>query len=164
MELLRNIKLAIFDFDNTLAKYKNNVFDHRNENEGTYYINAYLYPDSFYDGFASAYPPDEMKKLVDCCMTKGIPLYCITGMRFTLHLEAKKSFIKNYYGDAIEVIATANQERKKDVVILLKRIYQCEFNEILFVDDYYDNIMMMKQIGVKAILSKNVSNLLNDGK
>lgn len=50
---LNKIKVAIFDFDDTLAIHKDRDFiKHRNENEENllnYFLNAYLYPDTFYD-------------------------------------------------------------------------------------------------------------------
>ena len=46
---LDNIKVAIFDFDETLAIHKDKDFvEHRNESEEkllNYYLNAYLNPD-----------------------------------------------------------------------------------------------------------------------
>lgn len=57
MKLLENkididkIKVAIFDFDDTLAIHQDkNYTKHRNENNFlNYYVNAYLYPDSFFE-------------------------------------------------------------------------------------------------------------------
>ena len=50
---LKNIKVAIFDFDDTLAIHKDVDYQkHRNENEEkllNYYLNAYLNPEKFYE-------------------------------------------------------------------------------------------------------------------
>lgn len=50
---LSNIKVAIFDFDETLAIHKDKEYlKHRNENEENlinYYLNAYLNPETFYE-------------------------------------------------------------------------------------------------------------------
>ena len=50
---LNNIKVAIFDFDDTLAIHKDADYKkRRNENEENlinYYLNAYLNPNSFYE-------------------------------------------------------------------------------------------------------------------
>lgn len=50
---LDNIKVVIFDFDDTLAIHKDNDFSiHRRENEEKrlgYYLNAYQNPDTFYE-------------------------------------------------------------------------------------------------------------------
>ena len=49
---LSNIKIAIFDFDDTLAIHKDKDYiKHRNENEESllsYYLDAYLNPEKFY--------------------------------------------------------------------------------------------------------------------
>ena len=50
---LSNIKVAIFDFDDTLAIHKDKDYQkHRNESEEklqNYYLNAYLVPEKFYE-------------------------------------------------------------------------------------------------------------------
>lgn len=159
MSFFKDIKLAIFDYDDTLAVYKDNYYYNHRE-EGAYYMDAYLHPDSFYDKVAGAYPPEEMKSLVALCKSNNIMIYCLSGMRFTLHLEAKKQFIKRHYGESIELIATSNQERKRDVVEILKLIHHCDYDEILFVDDLNDNIQRMKELGIHAIISKEVSSFI----
>lgn len=50
---LNNIKVAIFDFDDTLAIHKDiKYIEHRNESEEkllSYFLEAYLNPKSFYE-------------------------------------------------------------------------------------------------------------------
>ena len=57
-----NIKVVIFDFDDTLAIHKDRDFlKHRSENEETYlnfYLNAYLNPETFYENIESCNKSD----------------------------------------------------------------------------------------------------------
>lgn len=59
---LDNIKVAIFDFDDTLAIHKDRDFlKHRSENEETYlnfYLNAYLNLENFYENIESCNKSD----------------------------------------------------------------------------------------------------------
>lgn len=54
---LDNIKIIIFDFDDTLAIHKDKDYiKHRNESEDKrlgYYLNAYKNPDTFYEDIES---------------------------------------------------------------------------------------------------------------
>ena len=109
---LDNIKVAIFDFDDTLAIHKDRDFlKHRSENEETYlnfYLNAYLNPETF-----------------------------------------------------IEVIACYPQERKTDAVKIIQKANNCDFSEILFVDDIKDNVDKLNNLGVCALLIDEVDSLLD---
>ena len=61
---LRSIKVAIFDFDDTLAFHKDKDYlKHRNENDENlliYYLNAYLNPESFYETIESCSISDSL--------------------------------------------------------------------------------------------------------
>lgn len=51
---LSNIKLAVFDFDDTLAIHKDKAFMKKHfeageESKNNYYFNAHINPDGFYD-------------------------------------------------------------------------------------------------------------------
>ena len=162
---LDNIKVAIFDFDNTLAIHKDKDFlKHRRESEDNflnYYLKAYLNPNSFYEDIEPCTKSDKLYKLITALKNKGIKLYCLSGMRFSFHLKAKQNFVNKYYGDDIEVISAKNQETKVDAVKIISRIYNCSMNEILFVDDIEENVIRLKNIGVHSLLPDEVESLLN---
>ena len=65
---LSSIKVAIFDFDDTLAIHKDKDYlKHRNENEENllnYYLNAYLNPESFYETIESCSICDSLQNLI----------------------------------------------------------------------------------------------------
>lgn len=66
---LNNIKVAIFDFDDTLAIHKDKDYiKHRNENEENllnYYLNAYLNPNSFYESIEPCNMSKSIFKLIN---------------------------------------------------------------------------------------------------
>ena len=65
---LSSIKVAIFDFDDTLAIHKDKDYlKHRNENEENllnYYLNAYLNPESFYETIEPCSISDSLQNLI----------------------------------------------------------------------------------------------------
>ena len=107
---LDNIKVAIFDFDNTLAIHKDKDFSkHRRESEDNflnYYSKAYLNPNVFYEDIEPCIKSDNLYKLITILRNKNVKLFCLSGMKFSFHLKAKQTFINKYYGNDIEVIST----------------------------------------------------------
>ena len=147
---LSSIKVAIFDFDDTLAIHKDKDYlKHRNENEENllnYYLNAYLNPESFYETIESCSICDSLQNLIKNFETKGVKMYCVSGMKFSFHLKAKQTFIDKYYGNDIEVISTSEQELKLKGIRVLAKLNNCKLNEILFVDDNLDVIALLEKM------------------
>lgn len=91
---LSSIKVAIFDFDDTLAIHKDKDYlKHRNENEENllnYYLNAYLNPESFYETIEPCLISDSLQNLIKTFETKGVKIYCVLvlGTAF-LYYESK---------------------------------------------------------------------------
>lgn len=161
---LGNIKVAIFDFDDTLAIHKDRDFlKHRSENEDTYlnfYLNAYLNPETFYENIEICDKSSSLYKIINILRNNGTKLYCLTGMKFSFHLKAKQNFIHKYYGNDIEVISCYPQERKVDAVKIIQKVNNCDLTEILFVDDIEDNVDKLNNLGVCALLIDEVDSLL----
>lgn len=161
---LNNIKVAIFDFDDTLAIHKNKDYiEHRNENEENllnYYLNAYLNPNSFYDSIEPCDISESIFKLINILRKNNVKIYCVSGMKFSFHLKAKKYFVHKYYGNDIEVISTRNQELKIDATKIISKINNCNLNEVLFVDDIEKNIINFNRIGINALLPNDVDTLI----
>lgn len=161
---LNNIKVAIFDFDDTLAIHKDKDYiKHRNENEDhllNYYLNAYLNPNSFYEKDEPCSILESVQTLIKILSSKGVKIYCLTGMKFSFHLKAKEHFVHKYFSNDIEVISTRSQELKEDAVKILQRVNGCNLNEILFVDDMRENIIRFNNMGIYALLPNEVDSLL----
>lgn len=161
---LNNLKVAIFDFDDTLAIHKDKDYiKHRNENENNllnYYLNAYLNPNSFYESIEPCNISESILKLINVLRKNNIKIYCVSGMKFSFHLEAKEHFVHKYYGNDIEVISTRNQELKVDAVKIISKANNCNLNEILFVDDIEENIINFNKVGIYALLPGDVDSII----
>ena len=152
---LNNIKLVIFDFDETLAIHKDSDFTkHRSETEENFinwYYNAYTNPERFYDEIEPCVKSEVLYNFVNDLRSRNIKMYCLSGMKFSFHLKAKQAFVNKYYGKDIEVISTSLQELKLKGVKILQKINNCNLNEILFIDDKSDVVELLNQNGIKAI-------------
>lgn len=157
---LNNIKVAIFDFDDTLAIHKDKDFTkHRNKSEESFsnwYYNAYKNPDIFYEEIEPCIKSEILYKFINNLRNKKIKMYCLSGMKFSFHLKAKQTFIDKYYGKDIEAISTSLQELKIKGVKIIGKINNCKLDEILFIDDNADVITQLEENGVKAILVDNI--------
>lgn len=156
--MLKNIKLAVFDFDDTLAIHKDpNYVEHRKTNEDNYFIQAYQNPNEFYTTIEPCDPSEDMRNLVLYCRFREVPMLVLSGMRFSLHANAKQSFINRYYGEDIQLLTAASQERKEDVVRLLMKAHKLKPEEIPFVDDIRANVQRMAELGVTAFHVSEIS-------
>ena len=161
---LSNIKVAIFDFDETLAIHKDKEYlKHRNENEENlinYYLNAYLNPETFYETIEPCSISKKIQELIKKLEIKGVKIYCVSGMKFSFHLKTKENFVHKYYSNDIEVISTRTQELKCEAVKILKCINDCKVHELLFVDDIEENIIRFHDIGIYAFTPKEIEQLV----
>lgn len=150
------IKVAIFDFDNTLAIHKDKDYvKHRNETEDNllnYYLNAYLSPTTFYENIEPCFISETLRNLIKTLEANDVKMYCVSGMKFSFHLKAKEYFVHKYYSDKIEVISSENQEFKCEAVKIIQRINHCDLNEILFIDEMKENIVRFHNMGIQALL------------
>lgn len=153
---LSKLKVVIFDFDDTLAIHKDADYKkHRGESEDkrlVFCVNAYQNSEDFYENIEPCLKSKVLYKFINELRNKNIKMYCLSGMSFSFHFKAKQSFINRHYGDDIELISSASQELKLPGVKIIKRIVDCELNEILFIDDNKEVIELMKSNGINAFL------------
>ncbi len=158
---LNNIKLVVFDFDDTLAIHKDKDFSkHRRESEENlinFYYNAYNNPNCFYDEIEPCTRSEVLYNLIDILRSKNIKMYCLSGMKFSFHLKAKQAFVNKHYGEDIEVIATSSQELKLIGLKILKKISNCNSDEILLIDDRQDVIDLLIENGINGINVKDLT-------
>ena len=152
---LDNIKIVIFDFDDTLAIHKDKDYlKHRNESEEKrldYYLNAYQNPEIFYKKIEPCVKSKILSNLINELRSKNIKMYCLSGMKFSFHFKAKQNFIKKHYGDDIELVSAGTQHLKLDGIKIIQRMNNCSLDETIFIDDYKDTINYLNDNGIKTI-------------
>ena len=157
---LDNIKVVIFDFDDTLAIHKDKDFlAHRRESEEKrlgYYLNAYKNPETFYEDIEPCIRSEVLYNFINNLRKRNIKMYCLSGMKFSFHLKAKQNFINKHYGNDIEVISASTQELKLDGLKIIQRLNGCNLQEMLFIDDRQDVIELLSKNGIKAILVSDI--------
>ena len=162
--MIKKIKLAIFDFDDTLAIHKDKDYVlHRKElGKNNYYRKAYENPDSFYETIEPCNISKDIYNLICYLRLHNAKIFCLSGMKMSLHANAKQAFINNNYGDDIKLIASSTQSGKVDVVKILQESTGCKPSEVLFVDDLQDVVDSMKEQGYTAFLASQVKDITID--
>lgn len=162
---LKDVKLAIFDFDDTLAIHKDkNYVEHRKKlGENNYFRKAFENPDTFYETIEPCDISKDMVNLICYLRLHNVKMYCLSGMRMSLHAEAKQHFINENYGEDIKLVSASTQEYKVDVVKILQESTGCKSNEILFIDDLQKVVDLMKEQGYMALLESQVKDITIDG-
>jgi len=152
---LDKIKVVIFDFDGTLAIHRDKDFvKHRNESEDkrlNYYANAYQNPNNFFEDIEPCDRSEVLYNLIEELRNKNIKMYCLSGMKFSFHFNAKKNFINKNYGNDIELVSVGTQELKLDGIKIISKVNGCNLNEVLFIDDLEDTVNYLKSNGINAI-------------
>lgn len=152
---LSNIKVVIFDFDGTLAIHKDKDFvKHRNETEDkrlNYYSNAYQNPNNFFEDIELCDRSEVLYNLIEELRNKNIKMYCLSGMKFSFHFNAKKNFINKNYGNDIELVSVGTQELKLDGIKIISKVNGCNLNEVLFIEDLEDTVKFLKSNGINVI-------------
>ena len=161
MKTLNNIKIAVFDFDGTLAIHRDrNYVENRKADEDGYFLKAYENPQDFFETIEPCTTNTDIKNLVSYCRNNGIPMFCVTGMRFSLHMPAKAAFIKKHYGNDIELIASAGQQHKSDVVRILMRHFNVSPEQVMFVDDMQTTLdMLNRDTGIMGVHLSEVKDI-----
>lgn len=152
---LNNIKVVIFDFDGTLAIHRDKDFvKHRNETEDkrlNYYSNAYQNPNNFFEDIELCDRSEVLYNLIEELRNKNIKMYCLSGMKFSFHFNAKKNFINKNYGNDIELVSVGTQELKLDGIKIISKVNGCNLNEVLFIEDLEDTVKFLKNNGINAV-------------
>lgn len=78
-------------------------------------------------------------------------MYCLSGMKFSFHFNAKKNFINKNYGNDIELVSVGTQELKLDGIKIISKINGCNLNEVLFIEDLEDTVNYLKSNGINVI-------------
>lgn len=135
-----NIKVAFFDFDNTLCMhtvYVNHDKDYREEYGTDHYRRI------------KAYKSEIMQEFLDLLVANGVEL-CLTSATYVHCFDVKQQWLKEQYGYDFNNCCVTCDAHKTATIHNYIIAHDLELSDILFVDDKADNLIAATAMGIPA--------------
>lgn len=86
--MLKDIRLAIFDFDDTLAIHKNSDYvKTRGKDDDEYFLEAFINPEIFYESIEPCEPSKDMMDLIYYCMMTVTVLENVHHLKYQQNMD-----------------------------------------------------------------------------
>ena len=156
VEQFKKIKLALFDFDDTLCIHTKHTNDYE-----TIYYKAMLSGNADYwtkQGFETN---PQMKELLKICKEAGMTMGLISAVSIARSAELKVQWVMDNYGYKLNNYCVSTAKTKITAIKILSNLLKLKPDEILFVDDLYSTVMEAAELGVYAISPLEAINLVH---
>ena len=142
MNKLENLKMVLFDFDDTLAVHSqgHRISDHLIK----YMINVHSGSKELWN---TSKPNLQLKKFMDYLAYKDIPMGLISGVHDCKAAERKIEWVKENYGYSLENYCVSSQEQKMIELSTIAEVNGFHKSQIALVDDYYENLGNAEKMG-----------------
>ena len=152
-----NVKLVLFDFDDTLCIHKKT----NNYDKKTYNVEMINGNISYWEHCNSTINK-QMKTFMNECASKGIEMGLISAVDFACSADNKIKWASEKYGHILKNYCTGSTEAKKRMIGALMDAKRLNPNQILFIDDLYSNINDAVELGVQVAIPMEIVNYIND--
>ncbi|MGN0485110.1 MAG: hypothetical protein ACI4HI_16320 [Lachnospiraceae bacterium] len=148
---LMNIKMAVFDFDNTLCIHTDFFW---NEEKQDWHLRYMLE-----HGISAKGEPNLlMQKFLGKCVDFGIRIGLISATSFYVAMKAKQTWAEQKYGVKFENFCVSTNDEKIHMMELLSEVYHFNPDQILLVDDTADVLCMAADRGFSAATPMEIMN------
>lgn len=130
---IRNCKLALFDFDDTLIIH-NNHNTAKDPYEHKYCVDMLKGEYDWSCGMANRH----MKEMMELLKAQGTQLGLISATFSFKHMQAKQEHIKEIYGIELENYCVGMPKNKAQLLEYLAEAKGLKKKEIMIIDDRYD--------------------------
>ena len=153
---LENLKMVLFDFDDTLAihSHGHRISDHLMK----YMINVHSESKELWN---TSKPNIQLKKFMDYLAYKNIPMGLISGVHDCKSAERKIEWVKENYGYSLGNYCVSSQEQKMIELSTIAEVNGLHRSQIAFVDDYYENLGNAEKMGFTTFSPMEIVNLVN---
>ena len=152
---LKNIKIVVFDFDNTLAIYDDYTFQYIMDNDKLYSI---LLNEGI--GFwKNAKVNRHFYKFVSKLKQMNKEMYLCSGIQLPIESNLKLDWVrKNYNVDMNNacIHISSYPDGKLSIIKSLCEYHKCKPEEVLFIDDCWEIIAKIVNFGCQAMMPINV--------
>ncbi len=153
---LSRVKVALFDFDDTLCIHrKADNFDIE-----SYNVAMVKGGTSYWDMMGSA-PNKQMKVFMDKLSKDNVELGLISATKLSCTGTNKTEWVKRKYGYTLKNYCTGDFDSKVQIIKALITANNLSPDEVLFVDDLYSNVDAVAELGVQVATPMEVVNYIN---
>lgn len=154
---LSRVKIALFDFDDTLCIHQ------KADNFVAEYYNVVMVEGrvSYWDEMHSQ-PNKQMKAFMDKLSVDNVELGLISATSFMCTAVNKIEWVKRKYGYTLKNYCTGDFDSKVQIIKALISADNLSPDEILFVDDLYSNVDAVAELGVQVATPMEVVNYINN--
>ena len=154
-DAVKNCKLALFDFDDTLIIH-NNHSSFTDPDEHKYNIKVFEGTYNWSNGMANRH----MKEMLELLKSQGTQLGLISATFSFKHMQTKQEHIKQIYGVELENYCVGSSNHKVPLLEDLTVAKGLKRNQIIFVDDKGDLISKAANEGFIALSPMQVVNYI----
>lgn len=142
-------RLAVFDFDDTLAIHPSYLYD-----DDKFGHTSCLTGDPNY--YSHSYAPPVMQNLIANLRNECVYLMCLTHESTSLVQPLKQSFLDKWYGPGIELVFTSKPEYKPRDICIKCNMLGIEPCDVLFIDDKIGTVVAARKYGINALTTMQV--------
>lgn len=155
---LNNVKVILFDFDDTLCIHKHH-HSHTEEQSREYNSSMLKKGVDTYDKCA---PNKHFKQFMSECKQLGIRMGLISLVPSFVHGQVKHDWVLREYGIDLENYCVGTFESKLGIMIAISDAYGIVRESILLVDDYFKNNERAADNGFQVCTPMEVVNYIED--
>lgn len=152
---LENTKLVLFDFDDTLCIHKKH--GNNSENEKKYYREVLRFGAK---AWSNCDKSPHMQKFMNMCRKKHIPMGLISTTGSYKHAEAKHDWVFEQYGIDLDNYCVGTYEGKLTMTLAIAEVYDIPKEQILIVDDFWENLERAANNGFNACTPMEIVNFI----
>lgn len=154
---LNKIKLILWDFDDTLCFHS----DHSSplDEFDTEYNVGVLLGKNVYSTCSMNYA---IKRFIDYAKRENKRQGLISGVDCFIHAKNKENWVKKHYGIELENYCVSSQEMKLGMLIAIAEAFNYTHDEILLVDDVWENLERAADNGFQSATPVEIINYVTN--
>ena len=158
-DLQDNIKLVLFDFDDTLCIHQY----HTDEEWKDYYASMVRGDINFWHRFGSK-KNKHMELFMNMCniYNENIKFGLISAVTYVCEAVCKVQWVANEYNRKMRNYCVSNVDAKAHLINTLIENEGYKPSDILLIDDLYSNLEQASKLGIYTATPMEVVNLVND--
>lgn len=154
--MLENIKLILFDFDDTLCIHHKRGYTEKDEFE----LDLRIYKGK--EPWVNHSTNKHMKLFLEECEHKNIKLGLLSVVSNFKHAQAKEKWILENYNIKLENFCVGTDEEKIRQLEIIAKAYELKKEEILIVDDKQSILNEVSLLGFLAWSPMEVVNYIEE--